>query len=237
MSFLDPKERVVDLQLTSYGRYLLSTGRFKPVEYAFFDSDIIYDQRFVSQSHGVTKVKELQSKIEGRIQEGTPRLSAQTIYRPAEIGVFATNENLKHNLMPGVLADKANKISQTPDKSYIFQEPIGNSAYNSNNIAAWNIGFYKAQLTSSSPTWAGSSGSAPTTFIPQLSCSLQYYIETYPSDLQAQNSNTGDGNNIDIEGSTIYDTNTPIMFNGGEGGYIIYKDDFALLKIEEILNF
>jgi len=232
MSFLDPKERVVDLQLTSYGRYLLSTGRFKPVEYAFFDSDIIYDQRFVSQSHGVTKVKELQSKIEGRIQEGTPRLSAQTIYRPAEIGVFATNENLKHNLMPGVLADKANKISQTPDKSYIFQEPIGNSAYNSNNIAAWNIGFYKAQLTSSSPTWAGSSGSAPTTFIPQLSCSLQYYIETYNPDMQSQNSNVDAGNNIDIEESTIYDTNTPIMFN--DESYIIYKDDFALLKVEEI---
>jgi len=233
VSFLDPKERVIDLQLTSYGRYLLSAGRFKPAEYAFFDSDIIYDQRFVQS--GTTRVAELQSNIEGRIQENTPRLAVQTIYRPAEVGVFATSNNLVSNLMPGILADKANKISQTPDKSHIFYEPIGNSAYNSNNISAWDIGFYKAQLTSSvsaltssctpsSCPWAG-----PTLFIPQLSCSLQYSIETYKPDLEMQNSN--ENSEYDIEEDSIYDTNIPIMFDNGS--YMIYRDDFALLKIEE----
>ena len=229
MSFLDPKERVIDLQLTSYGKYLLSIGRFKPVEYAFFDSDIIYDRRFAQAT------AELQSEAEGRIQENTPRLAAQTIYRPTEVGVFATNENLKYNLMPGVLADKANKVSQTPDKSYIFQEPIGNSAYNSNNVAAWNIGFLKAELTSSisaltpdctstSCPWAG-----PTLFTPQLSCSLQYYIETYEPNMEQQNSDKYSG--IDVVEDTVYDTNMPIMFQ--DESYLIYKDDFALLKIEE----
>jgi hypothetical protein len=229
MSFLDPKERVIDLQLTSYGKYLLSVGRFKPVEYAFFDSDIIYDRRFAQSG------TEPQSEIEGRIQENTPRLATQTIYRSAEVGVFATNENLKYNLMPGVLADKANKVSQTPDKSYIFQEPIGNSAYNSNNVAAWNIGFLKAELTSSvsvltsscTPTscpWAG-----PTLFIPQLSCSLQYYIETYEPNIQQQNSDKYSG--VDVAEDTVYDINTPVMFQ--DESYMIYKDDFVLLKIEE----
>jgi len=229
MNFLDPKERVIDLQLTSYGRYLLSVGRFKPTEYAFFDSDIIYDQRFVKG--GAEKVQELQSDIEGRIQENTPRLTTQTIYRPAEVGVFTTNNNLISNLMPGVLADKANTISQTPDKSYIFQEPIGNSAYNSNNMAAWDIRFLKAQLTSSAafitasctPTscpWAG-----PTIFIPQLSCSLNYSIEIYESNTQNESSE------YDIEEESVYGVNTPITFD--DGSYMIYKDDFALLKIEE----
>ena len=42
-TFLDKKEQVYDLKLTSYGRYLLSVGTFKPVYYAFFDDNVIYD--------------------------------------------------------------------------------------------------------------------------------------------------------------------------------------------------
>ena len=41
--FLDKKEQVIDFKLTSYGRYLLSIGSFKPSYYAFFDNNIMYD--------------------------------------------------------------------------------------------------------------------------------------------------------------------------------------------------
>ena len=43
MSFFNKKEDVIDLQLTQYGKYLLSQGKLKPVYYAFFDDDILYD--------------------------------------------------------------------------------------------------------------------------------------------------------------------------------------------------
>jgi len=234
MSFLDPKERVIDLQLTSYGKHLLAAGRFKPVEYAFFDSDIIYDQRFVEA--GPARVEELQNNIENRIQEETPRLTTQTIYRPADIGVFTTNDNLISDLMPGTLTKvwseedhKWNTVTQTPDKSYIFQEPIGNSAYNSNNIAAWDIGFYKARLISVTGSWAGKNDEMPTVFTPQLSSSLQYSIETYEPSPNTQNSNGNSG--YDVEEESIYDTNIPIVFDNGSS--MVYKDDFVLLKIEE----
>ena len=38
MEFLNAKEQVIDLQLTSYGRYLLSIGKFKPSIMAIEDS-------------------------------------------------------------------------------------------------------------------------------------------------------------------------------------------------------
>ena len=38
--FLNKKEQVYDLKLTSYGHYLLSVGKFKPVYYEFFDDNI-----------------------------------------------------------------------------------------------------------------------------------------------------------------------------------------------------
>ncbi|MAF24195.1 hypothetical protein CL634_01210 [bacterium] len=240
MQFLNPKEQVIDLQLTSYGKYLLSIGRFKPASYAFFDSDIIYDHRF-AQSGSVTKTLEAQNNIEGRIQQDTPRLSAQTLYRGSEIGVFSTNPNLAYNLMPGVLADKKNDVNltQTPDKSYIFAEPIGNSAYNSKNIAAWNINFLKAPLSSSNPWYTGSNNDIPTAFIPQLKCDIRYYIEKYPANIEKQDAHTGwqDMENIKSfdalakERETIYNVNTPIMFS--DDTYMIYKDDFVLLKVEE----
>ena len=37
MAFFNKKEEVMDIELTQYGKYLLSQGKFKPVFYAFFD--------------------------------------------------------------------------------------------------------------------------------------------------------------------------------------------------------
>ena len=39
--FLNKKEQVFDLQLTTYGRYLLSIGKFKPYCYEFFEVEKI----------------------------------------------------------------------------------------------------------------------------------------------------------------------------------------------------
>ena len=41
MEFFNKKEEVIDLQLTQYGKYLLSLGKFKPVYYAFYDDGIV----------------------------------------------------------------------------------------------------------------------------------------------------------------------------------------------------
>ena len=46
MTFFNRKEEVIDIQLTQYGKYVLSKGRFKPDCYAFFDDDIIYDTAY-----------------------------------------------------------------------------------------------------------------------------------------------------------------------------------------------
>ena len=62
-TFFNPKEEVLDIQLTPYGEALLSVGDFKPVYYAFFDDNVLYD---ASGSAGITEV---QNDIESRIQE------------------------------------------------------------------------------------------------------------------------------------------------------------------------
>ena len=43
MKFFNQKEEVIDIQMTLYGKYLLSKGKFKPVYYCFFDDYVLYD--------------------------------------------------------------------------------------------------------------------------------------------------------------------------------------------------
>jgi hypothetical protein len=44
--FIDKKEQVYDLKLTSYGHYLFSIGTFKPKYYTFLDDNVIYDKQY-----------------------------------------------------------------------------------------------------------------------------------------------------------------------------------------------
>ena len=43
MTFFNKKEEVFQIELTPYGRYLLSIGRLQPHHYKFFDDDVVYN--------------------------------------------------------------------------------------------------------------------------------------------------------------------------------------------------
>jgi len=75
--FLNKKEQVIDLKLTTYGHYLMSLGTFKPVYYAFFDENVIYD---IEWARG----KETQNDIFDRIKHETPYLEGQTLFEDLE---------------------------------------------------------------------------------------------------------------------------------------------------------
>jgi hypothetical protein len=52
--FINKKEQVFDFQLTTYGREMLSIGSFKPTYYAFFDDNVIYDDRYIGIGKSAT---------------------------------------------------------------------------------------------------------------------------------------------------------------------------------------
>ena len=83
MGFFDRKEEVIDIELTQYGKHLLSLGKFKPDQYAFFDDDILYDIKYSPSgsdtpfdSKNKNDVEESQNISESRIKE-TPRPRVQ----------------------------------------------------------------------------------------------------------------------------------------------------------------
>jgi hypothetical protein len=72
MSFMDDKKEVMNIELTQYGRYLLSKGDFKPEFYSFFDEDVVYDLSFVG-------VEETQSEATERIFDHSVILKPQRV--------------------------------------------------------------------------------------------------------------------------------------------------------------
>jgi len=151
MEFFDKKEEVFDIQLTQYGKHLLSLGKFKPTQYAFFDNDIIYDLAYASGS-------EQQSKTEQRIKE-VPRTKAQYVFSGIETEVKKINKRVKHGHIygdtdlttPGVQFGKTGEASKInfgdeqhqpgPEKNYSLMLPLGNSSLSSKYAPAWDIKF------------------------------------------------------------------------------------------------
>ena len=76
MEFFNKKEDVIDLQLTQYGRFLMSKGTFKPVYYSFFDDNVLYDA-------AAGGLGEPQNNSENRIRE-TPIMQPQISFSSLE---------------------------------------------------------------------------------------------------------------------------------------------------------
>lgn len=90
--FLDKKERVIDFQLTPYGKHRLSIGQLRPHSYAFFDTGIMYDVEYAGD-------KEIQTKVHERIKTETQFIEGIMFFEEAEkaaadTGLYVGHEDL-----------------------------------------------------------------------------------------------------------------------------------------------
>ena len=246
MSYLDPKERVIDLRLTSYGRHLLAIGKLKPTYYAFFDDDVIYDGKYAA-------IEEERDSIEPRIQEGTPRFAAQAVFSSREKAVFNSTPNVVNDLTIGQdiqnlkVKEKQSlllntRIQEGPEQTEILQQPIGksNSAYTTN--PAWQVKFLKKEMFMSGSSSIGKgtptdylevSGSRGVYYrnIPQLEANIEYQIirnsSMYNQMLETQT-------NFKQPLQPLIDD--PILFLNG-GSLSVARDKSLIIRLEESNTF
>lgn len=155
MSFLDPKEQVLSISLTSYGKKQLSKGKFKPAFYAFLDTDILYDSLYA----GITAS---QSETAQRIKD-----TLQTMPQYSLEGVESSFKKFKHDMMAGVTVH-----FDMPEENLFA--PIGDSSTNSNLLPAFATYFLNGQI-SGSVSYLSSSFN-PNVNIPQLDANITYNI-------------------------------------------------------------
>lgn len=149
MSFFDSKLEVIDFELTSYGKHLLSIGKLKPSYYAFYDHDILYDSQYAS-------VSETQNNVEPRVQEETPKLKIQPIYHGAETELM--------NSFQGI--NTKNKL--------LFYDHIGTSKYDGNNAPTWDVKVLNNTISSSVPYLTSSFNKLIN--LPQINLNLNFDV-------------------------------------------------------------
>ena len=215
MTFFNPKEEVLDIQLTQYGKYLLSLGKWKPVYYAFFDNDILYD----GESAGLVEV---QNDIEPRIQENTPRQRPQYSFSSRETA-FAQYYEARQD--PKLSELERIKMQSTPDKLYSLTTPLGTADLSLNTAPRFKLQFYAGTISGSSNVTTGSFQQLK---IPQIETNL-----TYMTEVKSLNK---DANDVQLDTGVVDPNREAEELNLGvfqDGTYIGITPANILLLLEE----
>ena len=210
--FLNKKEQVYDLQLTSYGRYTLSVGSFKPTYYAFLDDNIIYDKDYARTSgsgNGLNGTAEPQNEIMGRIRD-TQHLESQVLFEDVEF----MSEIISYE--DGNFNTNINPVKRIPRKDVFRYNNIIGDAYltGRQNVApAWKLVTLQGDIVS-----ADLEDATGSTRVPQLNIDAYYtqkiiYGDSLPTlgntnpssfgDLVSITSVFSDGNRIAVESTDL----------------------------------
>ncbi len=245
MSFFNKKEEVIEVILTSYGKYKLSRGQWKPAYYAFFDEDVLYDSRYAGYP-------EISGTTEARIQEETPAMRAQTSFSdlPKQIKKLGRAVKAKTpqgaSLGVGAQGAYANALRASTTRAP-YMLPLGNSSIVAERILyapAWEIKALKNEFTSSMAY--ASSSYENITKIPQLKVDINYTTEIHKSEdgasmtaeewkLEAENDQTERDENT--EGIIPY-TGTPrdhyLTTYFADGSFILVDDNYLVIEVNEM---
>jgi len=212
MSYFDDKQEILKLELTTYGRYLLSKGKLKPVYYAFFDDDIIYDAEYA-------QISESQNSTQTRILDETIFLKPQTTFTGVENSV-SRNKTL--------IIDELQKLKQeelqiSSDKNYALSLPLGNSSHASEYAPSWKLNLINGQIDNVEQyidNSTGDSGSLqPYLKIPQI------FLKDIVSNIKIKkNDSKIDENYIFLSSKII----------GSDTYYASYKEESCTLDILEL---
>ena len=184
--FLNKKEQVYDLKLTSYGRHLLSIGTFKPTYYAFYDDNVIYDIQY-TRSGSV----EGQNNVNRRVKERTPYLETAIMFRDTE-------ESLSEQSTDALNFEADETPTTTiPDRDILkFESAIGDAMLNgdSRSAPAWKVLMMQGVISSSihhqgapfSPAYVGEprDGILLHSHIPQINISASYTLSVTDSETE-----------------------------------------------------
>ena len=217
MEFFNKKEEVLDLQLTQYGKYLLSIGKLNPAYYTLHDDNVIYDRQFSNSSSA-----ELQNEARVRIQSDTPILKTQ--YN------FVSLDSMQ---------SKDPEFQDDKERTGIMARPLATSNLGSDKIPSWNINALGGTLlTGSTTSVITSSASSIVQEIPQIGAEVVYRVdpvmmgsEFSESEIEDVNQGFADGVPQDtLEGISI-SFETEVLPDGSS--FLLDKDDLILQIVED----
>jgi len=179
MTFFNKKEDVLEIELTQYGKQLLSKGEFEPYYYAFYDDDIIYDNQFAGMTN---ETGSKQNEIEVRIKE-MPRTKTQYVFAGIETEIQRNNMLIRSGefinegnaVFVGKKSPSIKEFEVKNDRNFSSYNCIANSSLSSDFIPAWKLMMYKGEISGSTSLLTSSADAVPKK-IPQVDIDLEYII-------------------------------------------------------------
>lgn len=159
MTFFNKKTEVMQIEMTPYGRYLYSIGKFKPHSYEFIDDDVVY-----------SVAGENQEDAHGRILNETPKLKINRAFQDEAPQVESPPLISQQRVMAKKMTQKQNGLFA-----------LGRSSYSSNNSPSFQVTMLQGELTGSSLVFevssshpAGTGSISGSVFIPQVNVQLNF---------------------------------------------------------------
>jgi hypothetical protein len=213
MTFLNKKEEVLDIQLTQYGKHLLSLGKFKPAYYQFFDDEVIYDNQYAGSED------ELQRDIQTRIKEN-PTPHTQYTFVSAQDDIKKQVQQTR-NKKKGSFSDTYISYGV---KHRALPMPLGNSELGEQRKAAWNVRTITGKF---SDTKTFITGTFSNVKIPRLTLE-----ETdYKIRVQREKTNKQQDTQTGLEPvADLNDLSTRFM----DRSYLQVQDNYILLDLQEM---
>ena len=143
MTFFNPKEEVLDIKLTQYGRHLLSKGKMKPVYYAFFDEGVLYD----AASAGITETK---NSAETRIQDETTTMKTQHCFTGRDEFLF---DGIGDD---GLEEDENRAEIGIYERLHTLTDPLGTTELGSTKMPFFTMTMLDGEIDSTKTTQTGS---------------------------------------------------------------------------------
>ena len=210
MTFFDKKEEVIKIELTPYGRHLLSLGKMEPVYYSFFDDSILY--RVDGESN---------SNIKKRILEETPYL--KPFYSFSSVDRKLSTEERINDIERATYP-----VADVKANHFIY--PMGTSANTSGQYTpAWKAIFLHGTASTTSKVLT-SATSATSSFnyknIPQVNSEINYKVSI-------QNTNSKKPS----RGLQFPSPNQPISRVYPDGTFLEMKEEQNLVYLTETNGF
>lgn len=228
--FFDDKEEVMTIELTEWGKYLYSVGKFKPKYYAFSDDEVLYDGSYA----GLTS--EEQKDVEDRIMNNTPYLKPHVrlieakgyyqeydsanepnsqVYQDPLDSMTQVDTKIENKV--DLLLSKNSRYSQTTrELRYLVRNKIGTVRTTSQDYPAFNLTMLRSKISSASNSMSSSYGFLK---IPQVNINLENILTIVPSG-SVFSSKLDEKANIMESGVSLVNTNESITFQDGSKIYL-----------------
>ena len=156
MTFFNKKTEVMQIEMTPYGRYLYSIGKFKPHSYEFVDDDVLY------KNAGST---ETQEAAHSRILDETPKSKINRAFQDEALEVQSPPVMSEMRVM-------TKKMNQRQSGLY----SLGRSAYSGSNIPLMQMTMLQGDISGSQMNYTVSSsfGAGGEVLIPQIEVDLNF---------------------------------------------------------------